>query len=356
MSSASSSLLVGRGARLLSVATVVGALVLLPLGGDQYLLYLFSLGMTYALAALGLNVLMGYGPIISLGHAGFFAVGAYGSAIAMGKLELHLAVALLVAAVLGAIIGVIVALPALRLTGLYLAIGTLAFGLIVERSVASATEWTGGPNGLSVVSSMTAEQLFYLILFLTVCLVAVYRNAVLGGFGNLLQAARDHEIAAQSLGVNLATLKMKAFAFSATYAAIGGALYALVVGYIVGTSFALNLSLLFILMVMLGGAGSVYGPIFGAAFVVALPEVMKGVSWSQDVLYGIAILAIILFFPAGLAGIVKGRSGESRNPFRRRGRPRPDLDSRAQNRDDHDDPEVLSRKTVVDAARGGGRT
>lgn len=299
--------------RVLAAVVTIAVLAVLPLTGDQYLLYLFSLGMTYALAALGLNALMGFGPVISLGHAGFFAVGAYTTGIALGRYELSLYLALFAAGVIGAAVGAVVALPALRLTGLYLAIGTLAFGLVVERSVASATEWTGGPNGLSVISPFTSEQLFYVILVVFVSLTLVYRNVVLGGFGDLLQGTRDHEIAAQSMGINIGRLKISAFAFSALYASIGGGLYACAVGYIVGASFALNPSLLFVLMVMLGGAGSVYGPILGAAFVVALPEVMKGVNWGQDLIYGVAIVAVILFFPSGLVGILKGYTGKNRS-------------------------------------------
>ena len=299
--------------RALTAVVTVAVLAVIPLTGDQYLLYLFSIGMTYALAALGLNVLMGFGPVISLGHAGFFAVGAYTTGIALGRYELSVYMALFAAGIIGAAVGAVVALPALRLTGLYLAIGTLAFGLVVERSAASATEWTGGPNGLSVNSPFTNEELFYVILVVFVAMTFAYRNVVLGGFGDLLQGIRDHEIAAQSMGINIGRLKVSAFAFSALYAAIGGGLYACAVGYIVGASFALNLSLLFVLMVMLGGAGSVYGPILGAAFVVALPEVMKGANWGQDLIYGVVIVAVILFFPSGLAGVLKGSTGKGRS-------------------------------------------
>ena len=294
--------------RLLAVAVPLALLALLPLSEDQYLIYLCSLGMCYAFGALALNVLMGFGSSISLGHAGFFAVGAYTVAIVLDRYGWSLYAGLLAALVIGAVLGAIVALPALRLSGLYLAIGTLAFGLVIERLIASWGEVTGGANGLGVYPPLRTEELYYIVLIAFVLAVVVYRNALSGGYRLVLQASRDHEIAAQSLGINLSHAKINSFVFSAALTSLGGGLYSAVVGFLVGTTFTLDLSLLFILMVMLGGSGSIYGPVVGTAFVVALPEVTKGTGWSENLIYGIAIMLIILFLPRGLAGIARSLS------------------------------------------------
>lgn len=296
----------------LRAGAIIAALLLLvalPVAGDAYLVYLISLAMCYALAAVGLNMLMGYGSDISLGHAGFFAVGAYTTALGMSELQLPLAASLPLAGVFGAVLGGVLALPALRLRGLYLVIATLAFGLIVERIIGAAEGLTGGFNGLAVVTSVGGTVLFYIILSVFVVLIAIYRNLLLGGFADVLQSIRDHEIAAKAMGVNVVRVKIKVFAVAGAYAAIGGGLYAVLVSYIVGESFTLRLSLVFVAMVVLGGGGSIYGPVLGAVLLTGLPQLLADYNFGQDYIFAAAIIGVLLFFPHGLVGVGRGIAG-----------------------------------------------
>lgn len=298
-------------------AASVALLFLLPwLGSGGYLLYLVTLGMSYALAALGLNIIMGYGPDISLGQHAFFAIGAYTTAIGMDRLGLAFAVALPLGALLSAVLSCLIALSAVRLHGLYLAIGTLAFGLVVDVVIRSAAEVTGGRNGMAVTGfSPDVTTLYLMTAAIFVVVVALYRNFVLGGYGEILTSLRDHRIAAQSLGVNVVRIKLLSFMVCGALAGLGGGLYAVAVTYIASESFSLNLSLIFILMVVVGGAGSVYGPIIGAAFATALPEVTRDFGAASDIAYGLAIVLVMLFMRGGIVGLLR------RIPARTRDRP-----------------------------------
>jgi ABC-type branched-subunit amino acid transport system permease subunit len=292
-------------ARIVAAIVIVAGLAMVPaLSTETYLVYVIALGLCYALASLGLNLLMGYGPAISLGHAGFFAIGAYGTALLMQQFGCPIVLAIILAGAIGACVGALVALPAMRLHGLYLAIGTLAFGLIVQRVVENGGEITGGLNGLSVVTDLSLDSQYYLILFFTVILTLFYRNVVMGGFGAQLQACRDHETAARAMGVNLARLKVMSFALAGGYAAVAGGLYAILVGFIVGGSFSFELALVFIVVVVVGGSGTVYGPFLGAILVTAIPELFRS-SGYQNMFFGLAIVAVMLVMPTGLWGLLR---------------------------------------------------
>lgn len=291
------------------LAFLVGSLALAAIpfiSSDTYLPYLVALAMTYALPALGLNIIMGYGPDISLGQHGLFAVGAYGTAISMAQLGLPFGFALLLGTVAAGLLSALIALPALRLHGLYLAIGTLAFGLVVNAVAQSGGELTGGRMGLGVEPVFTDERYGYLVtlaVFLTALLA--YRAFVLSKNGNLLLALKDHKIGAQAMGVGVVRVKLISFTACGLLAGAGGGLYAVLVSYIASDSFGLHMSLLFLLMVVVGGSGTVYGPVLGAVFVVTLPEFTDDLGDFNEIIFGVAIVLVMYFMRDGIAGLFR---------------------------------------------------
>jgi branched-chain amino acid transport system permease protein len=258
------------------LALLLGLLVL-PLLIPTYLVDV-SLVFIYGLCGLSLMVLAGYTGLVSLGHAAFLGIGAYTHVYVVHDLGLPWVVGVALACVVTAGVGVLVGLPALRMTGVYLSIATLAFALIIQEALTRWERVTGGLKGKAVEKpvifgvSMGGDAAFYFL-----CLAFL-----IGGLwltGNLLRAPtgrawvaiRDSEIAAQSMGVNLAVYKTSAFAYSAALMGVAGALFAHKIGFLAPDIFTVLLSIQFLLMVVVGGLGSLHGALFGAVFVALLP-------------------------------------------------------------------------------------
>ena len=274
--------------------------------------------LIYGLIGIGLIVLTGYTGLISLGHAAFVAVGAYTEAALLARGIPFLA-ALPMAGLASALAGVVVGIPALRLRGLYLAIATLAFGFIAEIAIARWEGVTGGNSGLAVERAAVlgfdfdGARFYYLCLtVLVVCLGAVL-NILRSPTGRALKAIRDSEVSAQAMGVNLSLFKTLAFGLSALLAGLGGALYAHMITYISPEQFGLNLSIELLMMVVIGGVGWLHGAFLGAAFVIALPQVIAVAkdylpqqighqTGLQPVVFGAVILFFVLAEPTGLYG------------------------------------------------------
>ena len=252
-------------------------LVVLPLLIPAYLVDV-SLVFIYGLCGLSLMVLAGYTGLVSLGHAAFLGIGAYTHVYVVHDLGLPWVVGVALACVVTAGVGVLVGLPALRMTGVYLSIATLAFALIIQEALTRWERVTGGLKGKAVDKpvvfgvNMGGDAAFYFL-----CLAFL-----IGGLwltGNLLRAPtgrawvaiRDSEIAAQSMGVNLAVYKTSAFAYSAALMGVAGALFAHKIGFLAPDIFTVLLSIQFLLMVVVGGLGSLHGALFGAFFVALLP-------------------------------------------------------------------------------------
>ncbi len=272
------------------------------------------------IVALGLNLLTGYTGQVSLGHAAFFAVGAYASAVLTGKFGISFWLALPAAGLVGAVFGIIVGLPALRLKGLYLAIATMGFGFIVEEIIVQWEGVTNGVNGLSPKRpflgsiSLASDQAYYYLVLVTVFLaILVLKNLLRTSSGRAFLAIRDSEIAAESMGINLSVYKTASFCISAFYTGIAGALFAHFMRFIGPENFTIMESISFLVMILVGGLGSVHGSVFGAVFITFLPE---GISLSKDYLpafigqqaglqaavYGLILLLFIRFEPMGLYG------------------------------------------------------
>lgn len=278
---------------------------------NGYALYLLTLAEIFALVALGLNLLTGYAGQISLCHAGFFGVGAYATALLTTKAGLPYLVSLLLGALLTTAIGAVVAVPALRLKSLYLAIATLGFGVVLQKIIFEWRGLTGGGGGLALGAPIIAGRelgttdLYYLTLAFVLLGLWGARNVSRGRTGRALLLIKESEIAAASLGIDIARYKVMAFAISAFYAAIAGGLYAYLVRYINPESFNVGLSIGFLSMVVIGGLGTIGGSIVGAAFYVIVPELLRGIKDAPGLVFGLLLVIVMVFMPRGLWGMLR---------------------------------------------------
>jgi len=254
-----------------------------------------SLVFIYGLCGLSLMVLAGYTGLVSLGHAAFLGIGAYAHVYFTQNLGLPWVVAVGLAAATTAVAGVLVGLPALRMTGVYLTIATLAFALIIQEIFVQWERVTGGLKGKAVdrpvifgVPFSTDVAFYFLCVAVLMGGLWLTTNVLRSPTGRAWVAIRDSEIAAQSLGVNLAAYKTLAFAYSAALMGIAGALFAHKVGFLAPDIFSVLLSIQFLLMVVVGGLGSLHGAIFGAVFVAMLPVAISQARDSLPVWFGAA--------------------------------------------------------------------
>jgi branched-chain amino acid transport system permease protein len=273
----------------------------------------------YGVVGLGLMLLAGYSGQMSIGHAAFMAVGAYTEAVLAAK-GWPFPLTLVISSTFAAAVGLVVGLPALRLRGLYLAIATLAFGFIIEEVIARWDTVTGGNAGMRVkpivmlgISLRDSTSFYYVGLATVVLALFLVRNLLRTPTGRAFVAIRDSEISAQSMGIALARTKTLAFALSAGLAGLGGALYARKVGFISPEQFTVMQSIELVMMIVIGGLGSLHGVFLGAAFVIALPQVIAvakdllpaaigGSPGLQPVIFGLVLMAFLLFEPLGLYG------------------------------------------------------
>jgi branched-chain amino acid transport system permease protein len=298
-------------------AAVLAAVLLLPVAVDaRYVLFVCNLAMVYAVVALGLNLLMGYGGQISVGHAAFFGIGAYTSAILSVDFGWSFWAALPAALVLASLCGLLLGLPTLRVRGHYLILATLGFGEIVRLILQNWQQVTKGPTGIVGIPpvklfgfALQSERHFYYLAlaFLAVALLVTYR-LVRTRVGRELISVRDNELAAELMGVDTVRVKLFAFTVSAAFAGVAGSLYAHMSGFISPDVFTFEVSVAVLIMVMLGGAATIFGPVLGAVLLTALPELLRDFKDLYLVFYGVGILLLSIFLPKGLAGLLAKRS------------------------------------------------
>lgn len=312
-------------------------LVTAPWLFDEYWLAQLSFILIYAIVGLGLMVLAGFTGLFSLGHAAFLGVGAYTQAILVNA-GVPFTLALLGAASLSALVGVVVAMPALRVKGIYLGMATLALGFILEEVFARWEHMTGGNSGLFVnapeflgTTIDTAGGFYFICLAITVLATLGVLNLLRSPTGRAFVAIRDSEISAQSMGIHLASYKTLSFAISAALAGIGGALYAHKIQFLTPDQFSIIQSIDLLLMVVIGGLGSVHGAFFGAIFLISMPQMIAlGKDYLPDsvaqapgltaAVYGMFLVGFVLFEPMGLYGRwLKVRTYFQLFPFYRRG-------------------------------------
>lgn len=310
-----------------------------PFYVSNYYVYLFNIIMVHVILAVGLNILVGSTGQISLGHAGFFAIGAYGTVFLMTGFQLPFFLALIIAAFIAAFFGFILGLPALRLEGPYLAIASMGFGLTIMHIIGGMEIFGGrmgvkvppldigiSPLGLSFILDTDREK-YYLMLVLTIILTIAARNILKTKAGRAFVAIRDSDIAAEVVGVNLTVYKTLAFAVSAFYAGVAGGLFGFVLGFFDPFTFNMILSIIFLVMVVVGGLGTIHGSIMGAVLITYLQyDLLKNVGevpYIGDLLIavsgkwftviglenfssmaiGLIMIGIIIFEPLGMFGV-----------------------------------------------------
>ncbi|MFW5744651.1 MAG: branched-chain amino acid ABC transporter permease, partial [Spirochaetota bacterium] len=301
---------------LISVAIMAAAVTLF--GSQPFLIAIFSRVLTVAIAAMGFNLLLGVTGQISIGHGAFMAIGAYTTAMLSTKLGLPFAVSIIPVVLLSALLGIVIGLPALRLKGFYLAIATLAFGVVVEQLIASI-DFLGGHDGIRSIPAFFGSDLagFFVVGTLYVILALAMYRILESPVGLRYRMVRDSEVASRAYGVGLARVKLSAFILSAVYGGIAGGLYAHTVGFIVPPNFGLVLSLNILAIVIIGGLASVHGGLIGSIVIVGLPFLFsRGFGPYLSVIVGSLLIVFVLFFPRGLAhGVFLGYTKYLQVPF-----------------------------------------
>lgn len=293
---------------LICVVLIFFAVLPLLLSSGYYTLIL-ALAAIYGIVSIGLNILAGYTGQVSLGHAGLYAVGAYVGAWLATRLGLSFWLALPVALVASMLVGAVLAFPSLKLAGPYLTMVSIAFGIIVHSILVEWSDVTGGTQGIlhipkiSIGSLAFSMRTFYWFALLLLVVGAVLaRNLRNSPQGQSLLAVKDNEIGAESLGLSPYELKTIAFVISAAFAGLAGILFAHLQGFISPEAFQLETSFFFITTVILGGLGSILGPILGSGILTYLPEVLQEFMDYRLIIYGALILFSLYVMPSGLVG------------------------------------------------------
>lgn len=329
--------LVKHGGQRFWYGLLLAALLAAPWLIPEYWIAQLTFVLIYAIVAVGLMLLAGFTGQFSIGHAAFMGVGAYTEAFLAAQgwpFPLSMACAM----GLSAAVGVVVGLPALRVKGMYLAIATLSFGFIVEEVLARWESVTGGNAGLMVQYPAlfgweldSTNEFYFLCLVVTVLATLAIVNLMRSSTGRAFVAIRDSEISAQSMGIHLARYKTLSFALSAALAGIGGALYAHKIQFLSPEQFGIIQSIDLLLMVVIGGLGSIHGAFLGAIFLIVMPQLISlgkdflpaaigQAAGLQGTVYGLVLIAFVLFEPMGLYGRwLKVRAYFQLFPFYRKG-------------------------------------
>ena len=288
------------------------ALFVLPVFLGKYSIFLLSMLAVYALVSIGLNLLMGFTGQIAAGHAGFLALGAYFTAILGTRVEWLPCLAVLpLAGIFTGIVGFLLGIPILRLKGFYIAMATLAFGVVVSEIILQWSSLTNGDNGLNVpravIGGFTFDsdyKLYYLIVSVTIILTLLAKNLVKGYIGRAFIALRESDVAAQTIGIDLAKYKTIAFAVSAFYTGVAGGLFAYLITFLSPDAFTLELSVDFIAMIVIGGMGSILGSIIGAVILTGMQQILAGLLDLQILIFGISLIVFMIFMPRGISGMI----------------------------------------------------
>lgn len=300
------------------VVLIVGALAPVLFGSQPYVLYVLTLSLCYAIPAIGMNLLYGYTGLVSLGHMGFAGVGAYTTAVLMKTYGVPFVPSLLAGAFAAGGIGLLVGIPCLRLRSHFFIVVTLAVGMILYTLFNNLDGLTGGAEGMpgiprpqnieigSFVIEFRSLGGFYMLTFIITALIfGLQYLLVRSDFGRSLSSVRQDEALAAARGVDVFSHKLFAFVLSAAIAGVGGAMKVLFLRAAAPLSFELQESINLMMMLILGGAGFLVGPIIGAITFVALPEFLRVANQLRLVFFGFVLLALARFAPRGICGLVE---------------------------------------------------
>lgn len=303
--------------KLITSIAVAVILLLLPIilsvTGNSYSILVLGFIIIYVIAVSGLDVNFGYCGQISMGHAAYYCIGAYGSVMLHHYFGIPVIITMILASILAAVLGAIVAFPASKLVFHFLSLSTIAFAEIVYTLVLNSPgKITGNAVGMFTdpinifgytLRSNTAFYYFGLVVCAVFLLVKWF--LVKSKIGRAWIAIRENEDAAEGMGVNVVKYKVMAFAFSAFYTGFAGAMYAHLVNYIGPDTFTMKQSVMFITMMLFGGTGSILGPIIGSMFILLMTESLRVLEQYQMLVFGVILLAVVLAFPGGILGVVK---------------------------------------------------
>ena len=300
------------------VLAVAAALLFPQLGVKNYYLHIAVLSLLHILLALGLNLIAGYAGQLSLAHAAFFGIGAYTTALLTLNQHWSFWLAAPIGAVVAGLVAVAIGLPTLRLKGPYFVISSMGFGEIVRLIFLNWQSVTRGPNGLPGIPApdpinlgfvkLTFEsrmESYYLILFVLFGVLILYYNLVNSRIGRALRAIRNDYIAAQVMGIHIAFYRILAFAGGAALAGLTGALYSGYIRFISPDTFTSGESINILIMMVIGGMGTIVGPIIGAVAITYLLETMRVFAEYRLVIYGLLMFIVILYMPQGVAGMLE---------------------------------------------------
>ena len=313
-----------RDTRAALMLLIIAALAAMPvITGGTYYAFLGIIVFIYSIVAIGLNILSGYAGQFSLGHAAFMAMGAYTTALLTKALAtisffaqtgLHILLGVICGTVVAALSGIVLAVPALRVRGPYLAMVTIAFGWVVWKILQEWVSVTGGDLGISSIPKpqigvlrLETRSFYYVVLALFLAALALQVRLVSSQFGTRMRAVKYSEIAVASVGIDVYRLKVIVFVISAAFAGFGGTLFAHQQNYISPDNFQFFSSVFFLLAVLFGGAGTILGPVIGASVLMLLPEMLHDFDKYRLIVYACLILLTLYFLPNGVMGLATRR-------------------------------------------------
>ena len=302
-------------------AALLGFMLLLPLLINSFYLGEVTNVLIWAVAGLGLMLLTGQTGQVSLGHSAFMALGCYSCVILM-EAGVPFVVAFVLCGIITGVIGALIAIPALKLHGVYLAIATLALAILADDIIVILSKWTGGVNGkfapdlvifgFEINRWVNPEAWYYLALAVVVVVTLIYRNLLRSPLGRAFAAVRDSEISAQAMGVDIARTKTMAFGLSCAITGLGGALMGLFAGAFNNETFNFLIAIQLLMMIVIGGLGFIHGAFLGAAVVAFLPQALSigtdmlgrgaAIPGLEIGVFGLILIAFIMFEPMGLYG------------------------------------------------------
>lgn len=304
----------GRWLRWRTLAPFLALLCLLPLALNDYQQFVANTMLVYSLVAVGFNIVLGYLGQFAFANAAFFGLGAYATGLSMAHWGLPFPLAMLLGALVGAAGGVIVALPALRVSGYYLAIITLAFTELMRWTYVHADSITFGSSGFNVppatlfgLGLTTETAKFYFFLAVVTLALAATARLLRSRFGRAFVAIRENPMAASSLGISLARGNIIAFAWGGLIVGLAGALYAVLNGRLTPDTFGLPQMLLHFAIVMFGGLGSLTGSVIGAVALTAAPELLRNLPGLEEIAFSLLLMVVLLFMPKGVGGLIAAK-------------------------------------------------
>ncbi len=300
-----------RTSKAISIAAVlIVALIVPQLGFNDYIMTIFVQGLLYSIIVLGLNFITGMTGQMNLGNAAVFGLGAYTAALSTTKLGISPWLAMILVALMGWLIGLVLGYPSLRVKGVYLTLTTIAFNEIVRLCLQNM-EWTGGVGGVRSIPRFhifgflinTPVRNYYFILIILVFVIFITYRIIHSKYGRAFIAVRDNVDAVETCGIKLSRIKVQAFTLSTIYGAIAGGLYASFMGYVSPTTFTMNLSMSFAVMLIIGGRCSIAGCIIGAFVISFAPELLRFLGTYYQFTYALIIMLALIFNPNGLVAL-----------------------------------------------------